>query len=179
MYQVGDVIFYPNEAVHPSIVVSHRGELQQVDMVEDGVSVGPIKERSGLQAFRCMNQGLARRDADYALAWADETGGWVKAISGAAITPYATKGRDGHYYGWRAHRKSGETARFGHDVLYRAFKWASRKNDPLNKEKGVTCDVFVCACFHVRRSICSTVVISKKSAPKRSFLVTDDPRKNC
>ena len=148
MYEVGDVLFFCDEVVHPSIIVKHKGELRQVDMIEDGASVGRIQERSHVEAFRCRNQALAQRAADYALAWADETGWYSSGTNGAAPTPYASKDLTGCYYGWQAHRKSGETAPFEHDALYRAFKWASRKDDPLSREKGFTCDVFVCACFH-------------------------------
>ena len=39
MYEVGDVLYFCDKVVHPSIVCRHHGQLQQVDMLEDGPSI--------------------------------------------------------------------------------------------------------------------------------------------
>ncbi|MGI9498514.1 MAG: hypothetical protein ACR2P3_00625 [Geminicoccaceae bacterium] len=149
MHEVGDVIFsISNTVVHPAIVCRHKDQLQQVDMLEDGASIGNIQQRPNMTTFRYKNRKLAQTAAKYAVAWADETGWYTSGTNGAALTPYASKDSAGRYYGWQAHRFSGETAPFEHDALYRAFKWAGQLEGPLSANKGFTCDIFVCACFH-------------------------------
>ncbi len=153
--EIGDILFLDNGAIqHPGIICDYNGKHRMAHMTEDGPVLAMNISTVKIASFRCKSQALARCAAQYARSWCFPMTSCVlpndddTAANGAAWTPYASHGLTGRYYGWQAHRYSGETARFEHDALYRAYKWASRLEGTLSLKKGFTCDVFVCACFH-------------------------------
>jgi len=172
MLEVGDVVFEAGHNVqHPAIVSNYNGELSLTELDAEGAFTSTRPVDSGGVAYRCRNKALAMVAADYAVSASflkvssastapgemiigppDEEGEDEEvnmvAINGAPVTPYSNKSVAGRYYGWQAHRYSGVTAPFEHDALYRAFKWAGRLTSSLSRNKGMTCDVFICACFH-------------------------------
>lgn len=160
MPEVGDVIFEENGSIqHPYIICSYLGQARPVNMADDGpLIIGALPQSGNLVTFRCANRDLSRLASQYAAAWSypmvdedcyDLPDDDDLATNDARLTPYAGSGPPtARYYGWQSHRYSGETAPFEHDALYRAFKWAGRLKKTPSSKKGMTCDVFICACFH-------------------------------
>ncbi|MGI9486358.1 MAG: hypothetical protein ACR2RF_10870 [Geminicoccaceae bacterium] len=157
MYQVGDIIFSEEWAttLHPVIVCESghvKGKLVMAHMAETGPEVVKIEAAPPTTVWRCKNEELAKTAAAYAKFWCRDGEQLAlspdTAVNGAPATPYAEKGTQGRYYGWQAARRSGSKPSFNHDSLYRAFKWAGRMHETASRNKGMTCDVFVIACFH-------------------------------
>lgn len=156
MFEIGDVIYKDNGVIqHPYIACEYQGQHRLVHMKEDGpLIIGSLPYGGTYAKFRCVNRELSLEASRYATSWSFAFEGELPgygdvATNDAALTPYAAPGtRTARYYGWQAHRHSGETAPFEHDALYRAFKWAGRLEGTASAKKGMTCDVFICACFH-------------------------------
>jgi len=138
------VIVCESKHVNDKLVMAH--------MAETGPEVVTIEAAPPTTVWRCKNNDLATTAAAYAKLWCRDGEQFTlspdTAMNGAPATPYAEKGTQGRYYGWQAARRSGSIPSFNHDSLYRAFKWAARMHESASRNKGMTCDVFIIACFH-------------------------------
>lgn len=115
-----------------------------VDGMPDGVTLKPATS-----AYACMNRDLTAQAVNFARAWAlfdpnlfQGTGGvnWWNVVM-PATTPFSFE-RYGNLVD-----SGGSADPFSAASLRRALKYASRRGQPLSRNKGMTCTAYLIACF--------------------------------